>query len=695
MKSSALLVVLALAAAGTQACSPPDEGRPDLAAQAFLQVAAAEDARPAGGPAWQTLEAATHHARSGLRAMGVRGFGRLERPEALEYILPLLDDVDPVVRMEAANAAAQALHRGDGTAALRPLLARADHEDVPSVLGTLARSLGRLTLDAAQKAEVAGALERLSHGPNEGFAPEDQLEGVALGMESFMRSLRGAPRPSALQARLGEMALYGRDGDGGSVTARRIRTVSLLAYGGPGLGPQEMDVFLGDPDAAVRRAAAARLTTVPAPERGALAERALADPWAQVRLEGVRALAPAPLSADVCRRLASVVESDTDTGVRLMALDVLGQPCPDAAVVALLERTAESLPAGAEAAWHLATHAMLSLARLAPVRAARLLPGFATHSNPFVRTWAAQAATLIGATDMVRTLTGDGDANVQAAALTGLATLEGRDADPRLLEVASTEDAPQVLLAVAAALRGTELRAEALDVAVAAVRRLGEGRAETLRDARVALLELAGSVGGADAAPRLEPFLRDFDTAVAGRAADALQAWTGKHYLAAPRGANPLPLPSVEELTAMERGAVVLRMARGGRIEIRLRPLEAPTNAFRLYNMARVGSLNALTFHRVVPNFVIQGGSPGANEYSGHGAFTRDEVGLDVQWRGTVGVSTRGRDTGDGQIYVNLVDDVRLDHDYTILGVVTSGMDVVDGVLEGDAIRKVEWVPDA
>lgn len=106
--------------------------------------------------------------------------------------------------------------------------------------------------------------------------------------------------------------------------------------------------------------------------------------------------------------------------------------------------------------------------------------------------------------------------------------------------------------------------------------------------------------------------------------------------------------------------------------------------------MAREGTLDGLTFHRVVPNFVIQGGSPRANEYAGHGAYTRDEVGLRPQWRGTVGVSTRGRDTGDGQIYVNLADNVRLDHDYTLLGEVVSGMDVVDAVLEGDVIARVE-----
>ena len=57
--------------------------------------------------------------------------------------------------------------------------------------------------------------------------------------------------------------------------------------------------------------------------------------------------------------------------------------------------------------------------------------------------------------------------------------------------------------------------------------------------------------------------------------------------------------------------------------------------------------------------------------------------------RGTVGISTRGRDTGDGQIFVNLVDNPRLDHEYTIIARVVEGMDVVDGVLEGAVMEEV------
>jgi cyclophilin family peptidyl-prolyl cis-trans isomerase len=61
-------------------------------------------------------------------------------------------------------------------------------------------------------------------------------------------------------------------------------------------------------------------------------------------------------------------------------------------------------------------------------------------------------------------------------------------------------------------------------------------------------------------------------------------------------------------------------------------------------------------------------------------------------WRGTVGASTRGRDTGDGQFFINLVDNLRLDHDYTVFGEVVIGMEVVDLVAEGDVITRATVV---
>ena len=129
-----------------------------------------------------------------------------------------------------------------------------------------------------------------------------------------------------------------------------------------------------------------------------------------------------------------------------------------------------------------------------------------------------------------------------------------------------------------------------------------------------------------------------------------------------------------------------------GTFELALFTAQAPAAVLRFAHLAEAGYYNGLTFHRVVPNFVIQGGSPGATEYIGDASFMRDEVGLWPHVRGAVGISTRGRDTGDAQIFVDLVDNPRLDHDYTVFAQVLNGIDVVDQILEGDVIERIEIV---
>ena len=130
-----------------------------------------------------------------------------------------------------------------------------------------------------------------------------------------------------------------------------------------------------------------------------------------------------------------------------------------------------------------------------------------------------------------------------------------------------------------------------------------------------------------------------------------------------------------------------------GVFEIALFTSQAPATVLRFAHLAEAGYYNGLTFHRVVPNFVIQGGSPGANEYVGDASFMRDEVGLWPHVRGAVGISTRGHDTGDAQIFVDLVDNPRLDHTYTVFAQVLNGIEIVDQILEGDVIERVEIVP--
>jgi len=150
------------------------------------------------------------------------------------------------------------------------------------------------------------------------------------------------------------------------------------------------------------------------------------------------------------------------------------------------------------------------------------------------------------------------------------------------------------------------------------------------------------------------------------------------------------PLPSEQTLRELRGATARVTMAGLGAFTIELLTEDAPVTVAAFAALADRGQFNGLTFHRFAANFVIQGGSPGADELDGATSqFLRDEVGMASHLRGTLGISTRGHDTGDGQIFVNLVDNVRLDHQYTVFARVITGMDVVDRVLEGDVITSI------
>ena len=130
-----------------------------------------------------------------------------------------------------------------------------------------------------------------------------------------------------------------------------------------------------------------------------------------------------------------------------------------------------------------------------------------------------------------------------------------------------------------------------------------------------------------------------------------------------------------------------------GTITVDLLTDDAPVTVAVFAQLAEAHKYDGLTFHRVEPNFVIQGGSPGADEYDGRSReFLRDEVGFARNTRGTIGISTRGRDTGDAQIFFNLVDNFRLDRDYTVLATIRNGLAVMDRAQEGDVIDRIEII---
>ena len=681
---------------------------------AYAEIVAEEDARGEIGLERVRVHLGSEDPR--LRAAAVRALGRLEEPPRHGEISPLLGDPDPTVRTAAATALAQSVFGAGPGEVARLLAARIPEETDPATLGALAANVGRLTLQTPdQRAEATAALTTASARLLSLHGDPDLLArlGLARGIEAFARGGQaGDTLPAALSAAAASLAtLTTPPGDPNAHTATRIRRTAAAALVHSGQFGEDAAVrLLQDADWGVRRQVVLG-TNRDGTGLADVIPAALDDPDPRVRVEAVRAHHRWLRSAQGCDAIIEAV-ADPDPDVAAVAIGLLGRPCSDmeAQVAALRGRVArlgggvgaEGDEAAAATDWRGPARALHALAGLVPGEVGDDVGRMARHANPFARAWAARAAGQAGIEEVLVRLADDVDPNVREAALQGLAAVGGAGVGEIFLAQLDQDD-PQLVMTAVRQLARLSHEETPIPVLLAALERFTARERETERDVRVAILDAIGAVGGFSSED-LEPYLTDFDPVVADRAAALLNAQGGAEsgaggqraggdeYEAAPQ---PLPRtlpPDAARLAELERSAVILTMAGLGDIVIALRPDLAATNADRFARMAAEGYLDGLTFQRVEPNFVIQGGSPNANEYSGDGPYSRDEISDHPHWRGTVGLSTRGRDTGDGQIFVNLADNLRLDFNYTIHGVVVEGMDVVDAVQEGSVIERARMV---
>lgn len=653
----------------------------------------AEDARPATEAGLAPLvEGLKGPARRGA----VRAIGRLERPAMIPLVAAALND-GVGIRAEAANALAQMARTPEAVAEVqRLLLARAAADAALNTWeswGEMAAALGRLNYDtAAQVAATEAVLQTGLPAPDSFNEPETAATVASVrGFEALARTIRAKKLPP-LGDRSWELLRWAATAqrppaDPRSAITRRLAMAALVT-GNQATASVIERALVNDADAEVRRlATAAAGTDARIDERDRLLRLALADREPRVRLEALRAWGR-QLQKTSCAPIAAAL-ADANMHVKLQAIDQLGAPCPTAespvqALAAIAATVREAGPRG----WHAPAHAIVSLARVGPEAALPALAAFVDHPTWQVRMYAARALGVLGRVPRLTALAADPHHNVAEAALAALIDLKSPEAAPAALAALSRSDYQLILTAVRA-LESTEHAARASQPLVTALARITREHKDTSRDPRLAILNRLESYGDRAQAVHLEGYLVDFDPAVARKAAEILTAWTGTSRVAAPR---PLAAPGVTlDMVAAIRGkALRVHMAGLGHFDIGLEADLAPLSAVRIARRAREGYYHGLTFHRVAPNFVIQGGSPGANEYAGEPHYMRDEVGL--HYRGTVGISTRGRDTGDAQIFVNLIDSPRLDHIYTVFGTVVEGMDVVDAILEGDVIERVELI---
>ena len=131
-----------------------------------------------------------------------------------------------------------------------------------------------------------------------------------------------------------------------------------------------------------------------------------------------------------------------------------------------------------------------------------------------------------------------------------------------------------------------------------------------------------------------------------------------------------------------------------GDMEVEFFDQDAPNTVDNFCNLAKKGFYNGLKFHRVIPDFVIQGGCPKGDGTGGPGYKIKCELDGGNQYhdRGVLSMAHAGRDTGGSQFFVchSRKNTAHLDRVHTCFGKVVDGLEVIDDIRAGDLIKKIE-----
>ena len=162
--------------------------------------------------------------------------------------------------------------------------------------------------------------------------------------------------------------------------------------------------------------------------------------------------------------------------------------------------------------------------------------------------------------------------------------------------------------------------------------------------------------------------------------------------LAAPTGAwAQAPKPAEPEKgSSRVKQTAEITMDKGGVIKIEFFPEDAPKTVENFVTLAKKGFYNGLAFHRVVPDFVVQGGCPQGTGTGGPGYQIKAEFNKQKHLRGSVAMArSQHPDSAGSQFYITYGATPHLDNNYTVFGRVVSGMEEVDRIKQGDRMTSV------
>jgi cyclophilin family peptidyl-prolyl cis-trans isomerase/HEAT repeat protein len=595
-----------------------------------------------------------------VRVAVARLLGELANPKASGQLEALGRDPDATVRRAAAQGAGRlGLALGKQTpASLRALLGRLLDDREPSVRSAAAWGLGAAFPEQAGEA----LLKRLATEPT----PETQ---AALLVELWRLPDRGWVEQAGKRLASPQQPV-------------RFAAAWSLSRSGAPEGLDAVRSAARDSDGLVRATA---LSWARRGDAGSLWDElvaGLADGDARVRIAALDGLAAAldkapdrklPAAALEAVTKLLTVESFERVQERFLAVRVAGR-------AKVAQKELETLAAGSNA-W-LAAEALAGLARL-PGGVERLRSVLDTPKDARRVLVMRAALTLPGREALVVRGLQDSEAEVRLAAAeaaSGLATVP--EVGAALRERLDDTDVA-VRAAALDALKGSPAEPAVDEL----VNRLIAETASPEPDVAVGILEILG--GGKD----LQKDVRDTARALLG-AANPVIARAAWAVLAKHSDLRPLPPVStrldrafyrkVVDWAAKPRWLEVVTVR--GTLQIALDTESTPLVSYRVAELADRKFFENVVIHRVVPDFVVQGGDPRGDGWGGPGFSLRDEVCLEQYDAGAVGMALSGPDTGGSQLFVTLTPQPHLVGRYPRLGRLANGLDVAERLGVGDRI---------
>ncbi len=215
-------------------------------------------------------------------------------------------------------------------------------------------------------------------------------------------------------------------------------------------------------------------------------------------------------------------------------------------------------------------------------------------------------------------------------------------------------------------------------------------------EAKQSIIETLGNINNVRSVAFLEKELFESERSIANEAAASLHRITGKDY------SSKLPRQIIKSKTEddwellenIKPNQQVSIATNRGEFIIELMKEQSPFTVLNFVKLIKKGFYNGLYFHRVVPDFVVQGGDPRGDGWGGPGYTMRTEI-SDVNYeRGSCGMASAGKDTEGSQFFITHISTPQLDGRYTIFAKVVKGMEVIDRLQIGDTINSTQLLQE-